>query len=56
MKTRNLRCAAVVCALFFALSAGVSAQELATEEEKILYAVGMAVGQNLGQFSLTAEE
>ncbi len=39
-----------------ALAPRASAQEVATEDEKILYALGVAVGQNLGQLSLSAEE
>ena len=37
-----------------ALVPSASAQE--TEEEKVLYALGMAVGRNLGQFGLSSEE
>ena len=39
-----------------ALGPGASAQELTTEEDKVLYALGIAVGQNLGSLSLSAEE
>ena len=38
------------------LAPSAGAQELASEEEKILYARGLAVGQNLGQLNLSAEE
>ncbi len=36
-----------------ALGPGANAQEMA-EDDKILYALGVAVGQNLGQFKLSA--
>ncbi len=38
-----------------ALGPVANAQEMA-EDDKILYALGVAVGQNLGQFKLSAEE
>ncbi len=39
-----------------ALAPSAGAQELASEEERTLYALGVAVGQNLAQFGLSAEE
>ncbi len=59
MKTENsLRAAALIAVLLAlpALAPSASAQELATEEAKILYALGVAVGQNLGQLNLSADE
>ena len=38
------------------LSTGLSAEALDSEEKKTLYALGVAVGQNLAQLNLTAEE
>ena len=45
-----------VLALSAALTPALGAQELDTEEKKTLYALGVAVGQNLGTLNLTAEE
>ncbi len=52
---RTLALVTVLLALS-ALVPGANAQELATEDEKTLYALGVAVSQNLAQLSLTAEE
>ncbi len=48
----------VATAVALSLSASVvAAQEaLETDEERTLYALGMALGSNIGQFSLSAEE
>ncbi|MCP3959494.1 MAG: FKBP-type peptidyl-prolyl cis-trans isomerase [bacterium] len=58
--TRSLRRSSVLAAVLLALpilSTGLIAEEaLDTEEKKSLYALGVAVGQNLSKLSLTAEE
>ncbi len=57
MKSVENRAAVALLAILLALpvlAPSASAQE--TEEEKVLYALGVAVGQNLGQLSLSAEE
>ncbi len=59
MRTEKIRRTVALLAVLLtlpALALSANAQEPATEEEKILYALGMAVGQNLGQFSLSTEE
>ena len=48
--------AALLIALLALPILSASAEELASEDEKILYALGMAVSQNLGQLGLSAEE
>lgn len=45
---------AVLAAMIIA--APLCAQELKTEEEKTLYALGALIGRNIGQFGLTAKE
>jgi FKBP-type peptidyl-prolyl cis-trans isomerase FkpA len=48
---------AVVCITLLGLTPlKAQADELDTEEKRTLYAIGLAVGQNLGQMHLTAEE
>ena len=58
IRRRTLLTLTVLCLL--PLGAVLSAQEaggdLPTEDSKLLYAVGLAVGQNLGQFGLSQEE
>ncbi len=57
MKSVETRRALALLAILLALPAlapSAGAQE--TEDDKILYALGVAIGQNLGQFSLSAEE
>ena len=59
MKPQALRGACALLAVLFVLpllAPSASAQELASEDEKVLYALGVAVGQNLGQLGLSAEE
>ncbi len=59
MKSEVTDRAVALVAVLLALSTLVptaNAQGLETEEEKVLYALGAALGQNLGQFSLSAEE
>jgi FKBP-type peptidyl-prolyl cis-trans isomerase FkpA/FKBP-type peptidyl-prolyl cis-trans isomerase FklB len=50
----------VACSLALALAAAIPASaagpELASEEQKTLYALGLAVGQRLAPFSLTEKE
>ena len=48
----------VATAVVLSLSASVVAAQgaLETDEEKTLYALGMALGSNIGQFSLSADE
>ncbi len=57
MKSLSIRRACALLAILLALpvlASSAGAQE--SEEEKVLYALGVAVGQNLGQLSLSAEE
>ncbi len=59
MTSENIRRTFVLIAVLLALpflTPSASAQELATEDEKILYAMGVAVGQNLSQLNLSSEE
>jgi FKBP-type peptidyl-prolyl cis-trans isomerase FkpA len=58
-------CAAATCAVFLAacgqpdsvvISAEDSESAFATDDERILYALGIALGQNIAEFSLTNEE
>ena len=56
MTIRNLRRVLVATTALLVLATGLGAQELVTEDDKTLYALGLAVAQNLGQFNLTAEE
>ena len=56
MKFRNLRRALVVTVTLLAFASSLGAQEPATEDDKILYALGLAVARNLSQFNLSAEE
>ncbi len=46
---------AAVAVGFFAVVA-VSAQELATEDQKVFYTLGASLGENVSQFHLTPEE
>ncbi|MGH7393231.1 MAG: FKBP-type peptidyl-prolyl cis-trans isomerase [Candidatus Rokuibacteriota bacterium] len=60
MRISDLRALALLPALAWALvaaapAAPAAAQEM-TEEQKTLYALGLAIGQNLGGFGLTAAE
>ncbi len=55
MKISRIHTAALLVALL-ALPAVSNAEELASEDEKTLYALGMAVGRNLSQLGLSAEE
>ncbi len=56
--TKAIRALALLTVLLTlpALAPGASAQGFETEDAKILYALGVAVGQNLSQLSLSAEE
>jgi len=59
MKSRDTRRALAFTIVLLALPAlapRAGAEELATEDQKVLYALGMAVGQNLSQLGLSAEE
>jgi FKBP-type peptidyl-prolyl cis-trans isomerase FkpA/FKBP-type peptidyl-prolyl cis-trans isomerase FklB len=47
---------AILLALLFASAAPTFAAEPKTEEEKTLYALGLAISQNLAQFSLSEAE
>ena len=47
---------ALLAVLSLATAPATVAQELDSEEKKTLYALGVAVGQNLGSLSLSAEE
>ncbi len=57
MRTTNFRAFALPLALVGALvfAMPVAAQEL-TDEQKTLYALGLVIGQNLGNFNLSAAE
>jgi hypothetical protein len=55
LSRRILLLAAALCGLAPSLDAQVSA-ELDTEEKKTLYALGAALGRNLGSFNLSTEE
>jgi len=57
MRTTTLRALAISLAVVWALVAAVpaAAQEL-NEEQKVLYALGLLIGQNLGNFALSAAE
>ena len=57
MKSHTSRHIFALAAALCILAAAVQAQaELDTEEEKTLYALGLAVSQNLGQLNLSPEE
>ncbi len=56
MKFHHLRRALAMTAALLVLASGLGAQEPATEDDKILYALGLAVARNLSQFNLSAEE
>ncbi len=58
MKSRYFRLFVLAAALVLAVQASeIAAQSaLETEEDKVLYAVGLAVGQNLSKFGLTEKE
>ncbi len=56
MNIETIRTTALIAVLLALPVLSASAEELATEDEKFLYALGMAVGQNLGQLGLSAEE
>lgn len=45
-----------LAALFVLLSSGARAAELANDEQKTLYALGIAISQSLNDFALTAAE
>lgn len=45
-----------LAALFVVLSSGARAAELANDEQKTLYALGIAISQSLNDFALTAKE
>lgn len=47
---------AVALVLAFVIPAPAAAQELKTDEEKTMYALGLAISQTLGQFGLSAAE
>jgi FKBP-type peptidyl-prolyl cis-trans isomerase FkpA/FKBP-type peptidyl-prolyl cis-trans isomerase FklB len=47
---------AALCLSAVSASTAIAQAELDSEEKKILYALGMAVGQNLGTLNLSAEE
>jgi len=48
--------ACIIALASLAAAAAVTAQELKTEEQKTLYALGLAVSQNLGSFNLSEAE
>ena len=56
MKIQPIRRVLAVTVLLFVLTPGLGAQELATEDDKTLYALGLAIARNLGQFNLNADE
>jgi len=52
-----MRYAAVTCVLSLGLcAAAVDAQTLTTEQDKTFYALGLAIGNNVKEFNLTAAE
>ena len=63
MTSKSIRRAALALVAALALAPALTSvafaqapSKLETEDQKILYALGVAVGQNLGVFNLTAEE
>ncbi len=56
MKISRIPTAVLLAALLALPVVASNAEELASEDEKTLYALGMAVGRNLSQLGLSAEE